>query len=217
HTTHTTHTTQASNTAQTSTPTTLPITTPTTLPTKLPPNVQAQLASELKDIQLPEAVDGWPPAPGWWIVTLLMLFSVAYAIYRLKPRWRRYRQRRYWLQQVHALHQAYSAQPKAAQNAVQTIDQCAALLKRILLTHHTRDSIAKLTGDDWISRLTSETNATANRIFSEISCTLLVQSRFQRDAIPHEHVEQLLTETKNWIHAYTPQTRDMKTTHTATR
>jgi hypothetical protein len=32
-----------------------------------------ELLAQLADIHLPEAVSFWPPAPGWWILALILL------------------------------------------------------------------------------------------------------------------------------------------------
>ena len=37
----------------------------------------------LKDIHLPGAVSAWPPAPGWWILTFLLLALVTWIIWKL--------------------------------------------------------------------------------------------------------------------------------------
>ena len=39
----------------------------------------------LRDIHLPLPVDGWPPAPGWWLVALVVASLVAAGVVR----WRR--------------------------------------------------------------------------------------------------------------------------------
>ena len=42
----------------------------------------------LRDIHLPDAVSWWPPAPGWWLVTglLLALVVVILVVKRMKQR-----------------------------------------------------------------------------------------------------------------------------------
>ncbi|RLA40856.1 MAG: hypothetical protein DRR06_16870 [Gammaproteobacteria bacterium] len=57
-----------------------------------PPN-QDPLA-QLRDIQLPEAVGWWPPAPGWWVLALVLILSTAFAIRYLVARRRRLQFRR---------------------------------------------------------------------------------------------------------------------------
>ena len=43
---------------------------------------------QLRDIHLPEAVHWWPPAPGWWIVTTLVLALLIWLVRYLQRRYR---------------------------------------------------------------------------------------------------------------------------------
>ncbi|CAA0091636.1 Uncharacterised protein [BD1-7 clade bacterium] len=48
---------------------------------------------QLRDIHLPDAITWWPPAPGWWAVTLLAiiaLFTTVYTLVKIHQK-RRYR------------------------------------------------------------------------------------------------------------------------------
>lgn len=45
---------------------------------------QENLATHLRDIQLPDTVSWWPVAPGWWAVAVLMVFSGLYLLLRRK-------------------------------------------------------------------------------------------------------------------------------------
>ena len=40
--------------------------------TDLSPELMAQL-NQLKDVRLPQAVSWWPPAPGWWVLAIILL------------------------------------------------------------------------------------------------------------------------------------------------
>jgi len=49
---------------------------------------------ELRDIHLPGPVHWWPPAPGWWLLALVALICIVFALYKLhgaarRRRWRR--------------------------------------------------------------------------------------------------------------------------------
>ena len=45
--------------------------------------------AQLKDIHLPQAVHWWPPAPGWWLVALLVLALTIWLSRYLLARYRR--------------------------------------------------------------------------------------------------------------------------------
>ena len=42
-----------------------------------------ELLAQLADIHLPAEVSYWPPAPGWWVLALLLLGSGFYLIHRI--------------------------------------------------------------------------------------------------------------------------------------
>lgn len=52
----------------------------------------AQLLQQLRDIQTPDAIGWWPPAPGWWLVTLFCIVALGYTLFAL----RRYRRQYAW-------------------------------------------------------------------------------------------------------------------------
>ncbi len=51
--------------------------------------MQQDLLQQLRDIHLPSEPSWWPPAPGWWLVTLLVLILVFWGIRTLRHAWRR--------------------------------------------------------------------------------------------------------------------------------
>ena len=51
------------------------------------------IVSLLEPLRSPDAVPFWPPAPGWWVLGLIWLALLGYALYLL---WRRIRAER-WL------------------------------------------------------------------------------------------------------------------------
>ncbi len=113
-----------------------------------PEQSTAQL-SELRDIHLPLPIEVGLPAPGWWLVALLLLMGLVSGLVWLVNRWRAGRYRRQaraeladllvsW--QTHHDHQAY----------LQALQQ---LLKRVALTCFPRDRVASLTGEAWVAFL----------------------------------------------------------------
>jgi len=47
-----------------------------------PATVRLDLEQRLRDVQLPDAVDWWPPAPGWWVLAVAgLIIGVIVAAY----------------------------------------------------------------------------------------------------------------------------------------
>ncbi len=95
--------------------------------------------AQLRDIHLPPPVTWWPPAPGWWLLALLAIALLLFAILR----WRRWRRR--------------SAYRRAALDELRRIDggdasAINALLKRTALAAGRHDAAA-LSGEAWLQFL----------------------------------------------------------------
>lgn len=51
-------------------------------------NPAADLLSQLRDIQSAPAVPWWPPAPGWWVLAVLLLIALFFLARKLYRRYR---------------------------------------------------------------------------------------------------------------------------------
>ncbi len=105
--------------------------------------------SELRDIHLPEPIQPWPVAPGWWVLPLLTVFALVFGIRFLLRRWRNNRYRRSGLQQLKQLQQDY----RHNQDRKQYLNGYSELMKRIALTCFAREQVASLSGEEWVAFL----------------------------------------------------------------
>ena len=152
--------------------------------------------SNLRDIHLPEPVSAWPPAPGWWILTVLLISLTAWLSWKL---WKKYQQKHLYrisnlsmnqLQEEFADHQ----------NSHLLIRQYSSLLRRIALAQFPRQQVASLTGTSWLEFL--DRSASTNLFNAELG-QLLINSPYQK---PDNNISQLdeLTEAiQLWIKAAT--------------
>lgn len=95
----------------------------------------------LKDIHLPAEISAWPPAPGWWLLAVLIIGLLVLAV-----RWWKRRQRHPVTLALREL--------KIIENGDQcsNADQALALsrlLRRTALSLYPREQVASLTGDAW--------------------------------------------------------------------
>jgi len=110
---------------------------------------QADPLSELRDIHLPEPVNPWPVAPGWWILLLLILISLVFGIRFLLRRWRSNRYRRNGLIKLQQLQETYARD----QDPQQYLLRFSELMKRIALVCFPREQVASLSGEEWVAFL----------------------------------------------------------------
>jgi hypothetical protein len=103
--------------------------------------------ANLKDIHLPEPTDWWPPAPGWWLLALLLLLSPL--LWRwLRPHLKRKPRRRYRSAALRELDNYYQQYQQQKDSAV-FIQSVSALLKRVAMQCYSPDQVASLSGEQW--------------------------------------------------------------------
>ncbi|MFT5722568.1 MAG: hypothetical protein ACI9W6_002898 [Motiliproteus sp.] len=102
---------------------------------------------QLRDLQLPEAIGLWPPAPGWWLLALLSVGLLGWLglwLYRYRLR-NRYRNQA--LQELTRLDKLRQQDP---QRWLQQLNQ---LLRRTALAAYPPQTIAPLSGAAWVAFL----------------------------------------------------------------
>ena len=98
----------------------------------------------LKDIHLPAPIGWWPPAPGWWLlpVLILILWLLVRYLYRRLTR-------------KTAINAAETLLKSLGQqtDTLQTLTALSALLRRTALSIDDRRHVASLRGNDWLEYL----------------------------------------------------------------
>ena len=105
-----------------------------------------RLAHRLRDIQLPDGVSTWPPAPGWWLLAFVTLTVLggSFLLWR-----RRGTLRRSALRELSAAEDAYRATGDVQAFAATT----SILLRRLAIALDGRRAVAGLTGEAWLGYL----------------------------------------------------------------
>lgn len=106
----------------------------------------------LRDIHLPEAVSWWPPAIGWWLLPLLLIFLLLIG-WGLKKLLHKRKQQRLF---KHSIAEAFATiRNNFADSADQAklIQDLSTLLRRIALSRYPRADVAALTGQQWLAFL----------------------------------------------------------------
>lgn len=110
------------------------------------------LLSQLADIHLPEPVSFWPPAPGWWVLAVLLLIAGV-----LFWRWyaRRYARQevcRQALAELQRCYERYADTPEMDTDArkLQFTNDVNSVLRRVALVHFPNRGVASLGGQEWV-------------------------------------------------------------------
>ncbi len=144
--------------------------------------------TKLRDLHLPEAVSAWPPAPGWWILALLLLAALLLTVYR----WRHHRQknlyRRLALQELVQLQSSNIT----AQAYLQSLN---GLLKQTVQAASGQSSTASMSGQQWLHYLNQSGNTNE---FTEGVGEILLQGPYQAHCENYD--QKALTQlVKQWI------------------
>ncbi|TCK17890.1 uncharacterized protein DUF4381 [Thiogranum longum] len=146
-------------------------------------------ALDLRDIHAAPAPPFWPPAPGWWLVAVLILVLVTVVGMWLYRRYRRHREWQRIEAELDRLAALANDDPAAFATGLST------LLRRVALQRFDRQRVAPLSGEAWLQFL-DETGGEGE--FSQGIGQVLADAAYvpEPDAIP---AEPLLVLARHWI------------------
>ena len=107
--------------------------------------------AQLHPLREPGAIGWWPPAPGWWVLLLVLLSATAALLAWLWLRHRRNRYRRLGLAQLREVEQRYRTDGDSLALAAAV----NALLKTVALQAYPRTDVAGIHGQAWADFLNS--------------------------------------------------------------
>lgn len=108
-----------------------------------------ELIQQLKTVEPPPLIGGWPPAIGFWMLAFLLLVGIALTSIWL---WRRYRRQQYRRCLKSELHNAYQ-QYQQQQDLRQYLQNINRLLRRAVIALEGRTSVVSTHGQQWIDHL----------------------------------------------------------------
>lgn len=147
----------------------------------------------LRDIHMPPEPGLWPPAPGWWILALLLLLITGgLAMWRIRAR-RRHRPQREALLALAALRRAL-AEGAAPQRVAA---ESTSLLRRAALARFPRREVAGLTGREWLDFLAAHGGGAG---FAAPEAAPLVRAPYA-PRIGADEAERIIGLCERWIRA----------------
>jgi hypothetical protein len=105
--------------------------------------------AQLRDIHLPQSVSWWPPAPGWWLLAILLLLALGVTA---RWMWLRYQRGAYRRAGVAELEQLL-ANWRTSSDTGAFLQQLNALLKRVALYSFPGADVAAMNGAGWTAFL----------------------------------------------------------------
>ena len=144
----------------------------------------------LKDIHLPPPVSLWPPAPGWWILALLLISTLFIGGVWLYRKYKKRKPRTEALKILKDLEILY----RNSQDEVVSLRNLSNLIRRTALTFYDIDAVASLQGSSWLEFL-DKTGKTKE--FSQGAGKVLGYEVFQQKVNPD--MNALFPLVKKWI------------------
>ena len=144
----------------------------------------------LKDIHLPPPVSFWPPAPGWWILALLVISTLFIGGVWLYRKYKKSKPKTEALRILKDLQILY----QNLQDELVSLRNLSNLLRRTALTYYDNDTVASLQGSSWLEFL-DETGKTKE--FSQGAGKVLGKELFQQKVKPD--MNALFQLVKKWI------------------
>lgn len=164
-------------------------------------------ALPLRDIHLPETAGWWPPAPGWWIVPVLVFVVAAMAWYcRLLYRRRKYSAVNMARKELDRIRARYAAD----RDTRHCVEAVSGLLRRLCISIFPRAETAGLTGNQWLEflqeRIKPRERAGKSRDGQgndggeglQDMAGILLEAPYRRQ-VGEEEVETLIGFCSNWI------------------
>jgi len=151
----------------------------------------------LRDIHLPEAVSWWPPAIGWWLLPVLLLI-IAAAVYLLIKYKRNFKPqpayKKIAMRELHKIRQDFNQKEASKEASIEQLRAISTLLRRVALCYLPRESVASLTGKQWVDQLNQLTQDT---FFSNQLGMLISSAPYKSHA--EFNPEELTNICEQWI------------------
>lgn len=145
---------------------------------------------QLKDIHLPQAIQMWPTAPGWLVIYCCIAILLGYGIYFLYQR----KKQRYSIH--YALHQLNELQALVENNPenINIAAEISTLIRRVALYYFERETIAGLSGENWLRFLNDSSHTTE---FTTAAGQLLIDAPYRKSN--DVELAPLFVLTENWL------------------
>ena len=147
------------------------------------------LMSQLRDIHAAAPVPWWPPAPGWWVLALLLLVLLGWLGRRLLARFRVYQRRKQMLGWVEHLNANIDPR-RDPQAYLSTLNR---IFKLVAMRAFPNQQCAALNGQDWVNFLIE------NMGKSPSAESLGVLATGPYDPAPTFDPQLMSELTRNWI------------------
>lgn len=144
---------------------------------------------QLRDIHLPEPINWWPLAPGWYGVMVIFIL-IAIVLIRIIDRKKEQAKPK---KQALELLKSYRQHYEKERNAQLASARISELLRRVALVYYPREQVASLHGEDWLEFL----NQTSKGIDFKPVQYMLLDLPFK--SVESVNLNPLFTRAELWV------------------
>lgn len=136
-----------------------------------------ELLSQLADIHLPQQVSYWPPAPGWWVLAVLLLIGAFFLVRKLLAVRSKRNVCEYALLELAACLERLEASSQDLDSAkLHYVNEVNSVLRRVALVHYPLHNVASLGGTAWVDFIREKGDSS---LLDEDIANALSHGRFQ--------------------------------------
>jgi len=110
--------------------------------------MQGSQALQLRDIHLPDSVSWWPPAPGYWLILILILLMIV-SVWLFRRWYRQQKLKRVIQNELRRIEQDF----QQSNDALRLSRELSVLLRRVSLACFPNSGCESLVGEHWLSFL----------------------------------------------------------------
>ncbi len=146
---------------------------------------------DLKDIHLPDAINWWPPALGWWLLAILIPLLCFFLFWLYKR-----------ITRKTAIKAAKKLILQIKQNTQtddkQKITELSQLIRRVTISLSPRADTASLTGQAWLNFLDKSVSGAP---FSQGVGKVLASAQYQKPPMTDIDFASLISVCEDWLKA----------------
>ena len=153
---------------------------------------------QLRDIHLPEAIDQFPSAPGWWILLFILVCAIAFYLYRIY-------QYKKAIRLIKPAKAELAELKSLEENEVDShaIALLTGLIKRVCLIFYPSHQVASLNGESWWQFVNSQHAihvGLKKELYSQDEIIFLTQAPYRKEtSIQTKHWHKLLKSSEDFI------------------
>ncbi len=146
---------------------------------------------DLKDIHLPDAINWWPPAIGWWLLVILipLLCFLLFWIYKRITRKTAIKTAKKLIQQI---------KQNTETDDTHKLTELSELIRRVAISLSPRAETASLTGQAWLEYLDKSVTGTP---FSQGTGKVLATAQYQKSLTTKIDITSLVGVCEDWLKA----------------